>query len=54
MAGTAFLGYLIDLYFQTIPVWTVVGAIFGVVSSGVHLFRMLGDMNKNDHPKHVK
>jgi|GEM_PF-3935163 len=51
MAGTAFLGYLIDLNFQTIPAWTVVGAIFGVIASGLHLVRIIGDMNKNDRPR---
>ncbi len=50
MAGTAFLGYLIDISFQTVPLWTVVGAVLGVISAGVHLFRIVGRMGLNNLP----
>lgn len=50
MAGTAFLGYLIDLSFQTVPLWTVVGAVLGVISAGVHLFRIVGRMAAKQPP----
>lgn len=51
MAGTAFLGYLVDLYFKTVPVFTVIGAIAGIVSSGLHLYRMMAQSGPKPNPK---
>ncbi len=42
MASPAFLGLLVDTYFLTIPLWTIIGALMGFVSVGFHLAKMLG------------
>lgn len=47
MASPAVLGILADFYFQTLPAWTIVGAVVGFVSVGVHLVKMLGAGAKN-------
>lgn len=47
MASPAFLGLLIDSYFLTIPLWTIVGALMGFVSVGFHLAKMLGVSTKS-------
>lgn len=46
MASPAVLGILADFYFHTLPAWTIVGALLGFVSVGVHLIKML-----NPRPK---
>lgn len=47
MASPAFLGLLIDSYFLTIPLWTIVGALMGFASVGFHLAKMLGVSTKS-------
>ncbi len=46
MASPAVLGILADFYFQTLPAWTIVGALLGFVSVGVHLIKMLNQGTK--------
>lgn len=47
MASPAVLGILADFYFQTLPAWTIVGALVGFVSVGVHLVKMLSPGTKS-------
>jgi F0F1-type ATP synthase assembly protein I len=46
MASPAVLGILADFYFQTLPAWTIVGAVLGFISVGVHLIKMLNPVSK--------
>ena len=46
MASPAVLGLLADFYFQTLPAWTIVGAVLGFISVGVHLVKMLNPVSK--------